>query len=76
MRLGHSLGVVHADEVAGTVVRRFGPGAFSNTSTGFSERGLLANHSDALGRTAKRRNKSYANSSHWREAGEDAWQGG
>lgn len=64
--------MVNADAVAGTMLRRFGPGAFSNTSTRFAERARsAANHSDSLGRTAKRGNKSYANSLHRREVGEE-----
>lgn len=58
------------------MLSRFGPSCLFKYFYQVFRAKAAANHSDSLGRSSKRENKSYANSLSWREVGgRNAWQG-
>ena len=53
------------------MLSRFGPSCLFKYFYQVFRAKAAANHSDSLGRSSKRENKSYANSLSWREVGEE-----
>ena len=53
------------------MLSRFGPSCLFKYFYQVFRAKSAASHSDSLGRSSKRENKSYANSPSWREVGEE-----